>query len=84
MSTIVYRISVLLSAILADVPVGTHLGVFWLLWALISGRFLLSRGAVFPALADGGLPLGSAHLWVRRPRLAVEPILVRIRLILVG
>jgi hypothetical protein len=56
MSTIVYRISVLLSAILANVPVGTNLGLFWLLWALISGRFLLSRGAVFPALADGGLP----------------------------
>ena len=56
MSTIVYRISVLLSAILADVPVGTNLGLFWLLWALISGRFLLSRGAVFPALADGDSP----------------------------
>ena len=56
MSTIVYRISVLLGTILADVPVGTNLGLFWLLWALISGRFLLSRGAVFPALADGGLP----------------------------
>ena len=56
MSTIVYRISVCLGAILADVPVGTNLGLFWLLWALISGRFLLSRGAVFPALADGGLP----------------------------
>jgi hypothetical protein len=56
MSTIVYRISGLLGAILADVPVGTNLGLFWLLWALISGRFLLSRGAVFPALADGGLP----------------------------
>src|SRR6266705_3833460 len=56
MSTIVYRISVLLGAILADVPIGTNLGLFWLLWALISGRFLLSRGAVFPALADGGLP----------------------------
>src|SRR5258706_11026250 len=56
MFTIVYRISVLLGAILADVPVGTHLGLFWLLWALISGRFLLSRGAVFLALADGGLP----------------------------
>src|SRR5262249_10515811 len=55
MSTIVYRISVLLSAIRADVPVGTTLGLFWLLWALLSGRFLLSRGAVFPALADGGL-----------------------------
>ena len=56
MSTIVYRISVLLGVILADVPVGTHLDVFWLLWALISGRFLRSRGAVFPTLADGGLP----------------------------
>ena len=54
MSTLVYRISVLLSVILADVPGGTNLGLFWLLWALISGRFLLSRGAVFPALADGG------------------------------
>src|SRR6185436_765274 len=56
MSTIVYRIAVLLGAIVADVPVGTNLGLFWLLWALISGRFLPSRGAVFPALADGGLP----------------------------
>ena len=56
MSTIVYRISALLGVILAAVPVGTNLGLFWLLWALISGRFLLSRGAVFPALAAGGLP----------------------------
>jgi len=56
MSPIVYRISALLGAILVNVPVGTNLGVFWLLWALVSGRFLLSRGAVFPALADGGLP----------------------------
>src|SRR4029434_5637355 len=55
MSTIAYRISLLLGAIVADVPVGTNLGLFWLLWALLSGRFLLSRGAVFPALADGGL-----------------------------
>jgi hypothetical protein len=56
MSTIVYRSSVLLGVIVADVPSGTHLGLFWLLWALLSGRFLRSRGAVFPALADGGLP----------------------------
>src|SRR6266566_4109140 len=56
MSTIVYRIAVLLGAILADVPVGTNPDLFWLLWALLSGRFLLSRGAVFPALADGGRP----------------------------
>src|SRR5215217_2562429 len=61
MSTLVYRISVLLGAILVDVPVGTNLGLFWLLWALISGRFLVSRGAVFPALADGGLPADAVH-----------------------
>src|SRR5256884_4239239 len=77
MSTIVYRISVLLGAILADVPVGTNLGLFWLLWALLSGRFLLSRGAVFPALADGGIPADA----VRRSgaalaygRWAIEPL----------
>jgi hypothetical protein len=56
MSTIVYRMSVLLDRILANVPVGTNLGLFWLLGALVWGRFLLSRGAVFPALADRGLP----------------------------
>ena len=56
MKTIVYRMSALLGRILADMPVGTNLGLFWLLWALVSGRFLLSRGAVFPALADRGLP----------------------------
>src|SRR4029450_11253823 len=77
MSTIVYRISVLLGAILVDVPVGTNLGLFWLFWALISGRFLRSRGAVFPALADGGLPAeavggsGAARAYGRG---AIEPL----------
>src|SRR2546422_10373949 len=80
MSPIVYRISVLLGAIVADVPVGTHLGLFWLLWALISGRFLFSRGAVFPALADRGLPADAVRRsgaalaygrWTIQPRLEV-------------
>ena len=48
--------SALLGRIVANVPVGTNLRLFWLLWALVSGRFLLSRGAAFPALADRGLP----------------------------
>jgi hypothetical protein len=43
-------------AILLDVPVGTKPGRCGLLWALISGRGLRSWGAVFPALAHGGLP----------------------------
>jgi hypothetical protein len=55
MAMIVYRISALFGAIVADVPIGTNLGLFWLLWALLSGWFRLSRGAVFPALAEGGL-----------------------------
>src|SRR5262245_14680150 len=56
MSSIVYRISVVVGGLLAEVPVGTNLALFWLLWALISGRLLLSRGAVLPALAALGLP----------------------------
>jgi hypothetical protein len=44
------------SAIGGKGPLGTHLARFWLLWALISGRFLRSRGAVFPALAALGFP----------------------------
>jgi hypothetical protein len=36
--------------------VGTNLGLLHLLLALLSGRFLQSRGAMFAALADLGLP----------------------------
>ena len=56
MSTLVYRIHALLAQVLARVPLGTNLGLLHLLFALLSGRFLPSRGAVFPALADLGLP----------------------------
>jgi len=55
MSKTVYRICALLCQVLQSVPVGTNLGLFQLLFALLSGRFLPSRGAVFPALADLGL-----------------------------
>jgi hypothetical protein len=55
MSQLVYRITTLLGQILKPVPLGTNLGLFQLLFALVSGRFLPSRGAVFPALADLGL-----------------------------
>lgn len=56
MSQTVYRITSLLRTLLRRVPIGTNLGLFHLFWALLAGRFLLSRGAIFPALADLGLP----------------------------
>jgi hypothetical protein len=55
MSAVVYRINALLSRVLADVPIGTNLGLCHLLWMLLSGRLLQSRGAVIPGLVDLGL-----------------------------
>src|SRR5919204_4500834 len=86
MSTLVYRLAVVLGVLLAAVPGGTHLGLFWLLWARLSGRCRLSRGAVFPALADGGLPAdavrryGAARAygrWALEPRVRAWPQVVQ-------
>ena len=51
MSPIVYRMHGVLSHVVQRVPVGTNLGLFHCLWMLLSGRLLLSRGAVIPGLA---------------------------------
>ncbi|HZP81378.1 MAG TPA: hypothetical protein VFB21_07055 [Chthonomonadaceae bacterium] len=51
MSTIVYHICALLEKLVLSVPVGTNLGLLHPLIALVSGRFLQSRGAIFPALS---------------------------------
>ena len=51
MSNLRYELAALLCRVLSSVPVGTNRGLFALLWALLSGRLLASRGAVFPALA---------------------------------
>jgi len=61
MSSPVYRINTLLSRLLQKVPVGTNLDLFLLLWTLISGRLLASRGALFPALSAFGLPEGAVR-----------------------
>ena len=55
MSNSSYVIVTLLCRVLRSVPLGTKRGIFTLLWALLSGQFLPSRGAVFPALAALGL-----------------------------
>jgi hypothetical protein len=56
MSEIVYRISEVLSSVVKGVPVGTNLGLVYLMWMLMSGQMLKSRGAVIPGLANMGMP----------------------------
>jgi hypothetical protein len=46
----------LLCAVVARVPLGTNLGLVSLLWMLVSGRLLATRGAVIPGLSALGLP----------------------------
>jgi hypothetical protein len=55
MSALLHRINHVLSRVVSHVPVGTNLGLFHLLWMLLSGRLLQSRGAVIPGLAAFGL-----------------------------
>lgn len=55
MPAIVYRIIEVLSVLVLDLPIGTNLAVFQLLWAILSGRMLAQRGAIIPALAASGL-----------------------------
>jgi hypothetical protein len=55
MPPVVYRVSQLLSSLLEPLPIGTNLGLFHLLFMLVSGRLLESRGAVIPGLAALGL-----------------------------
>jgi len=45
----------LLCSVVRSVPVGTNLALLHLLWMLVSGQLLLSRGAVIPGLAQLGL-----------------------------
>src|SRR6266851_3287582 len=61
MSSILYRINGFLSRVVAEVPIGTNLGLFHLLWMLLSGRLLQSRGAVIPGLTDFGLAAAAAR-----------------------
>jgi hypothetical protein len=57
-----------LEYVVKTLPVGTNLALLYLLWALLSGAFLSSRGAVFPAL----LALGLSAAQIRRSSQAVR------------
>lgn len=54
MSTASERTIQALEQVVKDVPVGTDLALVHLLWAMLSGAFLHSRGAVFGALQWSG------------------------------
>ena len=43
-----------LQAVVQGVPVGTNLALLHLMWTLLNGSFLGSRGAIFPALQASG------------------------------
>lgn len=51
----VYRVVNLLSAVVSTVPIGTNLSLLLVLWMLVSGQLLETRGAVLPGLARLGL-----------------------------
>ena len=55
MQEIVYRVVGVLCAVVAATPIGTNLGLVHLLWMLVSGRLLETRGAVIPGLSGTGL-----------------------------
>jgi hypothetical protein len=43
-----------LQAVVQDLPVGTNFALLQLMWVMLQGRLLVSRGAIFPALTGGG------------------------------
>ncbi len=56
MSEAVYRILGLLCTLVTPLPIGTNLGLLHLLWMVVSGQLLATRGAVIPGLSACGLP----------------------------
>src|SRR5260221_6803383 len=51
----VSRMLTLLCTLVVSLPVGTNLGLLHLLWMVVSGRLLTTRGAVIPGLDACGL-----------------------------
>jgi hypothetical protein len=54
MQETVYRTIEVLCGVVAGTPIGTNLGLVHLLWMLVSGRLLGTRGAVIPGLSETG------------------------------
>ena len=60
----VYRMMTVVCALVAPLPVGTNVGVLHLLWMLVSGQVLSTRGAIIPGLSACGLaPRAVRRAW---------------------
>ena len=54
MPSIVYQTALLICQLCKTLPIGTNLGIVYLLWTIITGKLLNSRGSLFPALLEAG------------------------------
>jgi hypothetical protein len=61
MSSTVSEVMTALCAVTQSLPIGTNLALLQFFWMLLSGRLLHSRGALFPALQDIGLPAAAVR-----------------------
>jgi hypothetical protein len=74
----VYQVMTMLSTLVAPLPIGTNLGLLHLLWMVVSGRLLGSRGALLPGLREVGLTDGQVRrAWaaVGSGAWAIDPLL---------
>ena len=64
MSTAIETIMPALIAVVKELPIGTNLGLLHLLWMMVTGKGLPSRGALFPGLQASGLgPNSISRAW---------------------
>ena len=61
MSTAIEIIMPALIAVVIELPIGTNLGLLHLLWMMVTGKGILSRGALFPGLQVSGLNPDAVH-----------------------
>ena len=54
MPSVVYQTALLICQLCQTLPIGTNLGIVYLLWTIITGKLLNSRGSLFPALLEAG------------------------------
>lgn len=81
----VYRTAAFLSQLVQKLPIGTNLALAQLLFTLLAGHLLQSRGALFPALTAAGLDKGQtcrAVAALREGTWSAQALLERLHLLL--